>query len=371
MTRQTSSAERVSTAIEIDADEVARTFTIPSLPELRWAPRRIDDEDEQELRWRFGSPHVTQLYSGGSGFGMQLERAQALGYGPLPCRRCGGRWRARKRGKEGKEEIVDWHDGTGLAPLDDFGKRVSYSVALARYRADQKAELNIVTISAWPTPDPRGTLKDEIVDAFRMRGENVMTESELREVYPTVPEERCRTCPACDGMGVVPRRAASHAEVTVWSTGSSKQLGGQERDDADTLERKVNKAVGASHWRDGFMRDGNSGVHFGELQRYVEIERMLGDVARLSPLARAGLEVYYTPAVDPMRLFIEEFFGLDPVERRKTGWKALAEFTPAARQPESARPVKALWEATRARQAAELYDFCCKCWNVAAYGAQQ
>ncbi len=370
MTNAAAMRSQQQTEQELD-EELARTFAIPDLPSLRFAPRRIDEEDEAELRWRFGEANLTVLYGGGSGFGMQLERAAALGYGPLPCRRCGGRWRARRRRKDGLEEIVDWRDGTGLAPRDHFGKRVTYAAALATYRAEMKAELRIVTITTWPHSDASGTARAALVDAFARRGELVMTEAELRESYPTLPEDRCRVCPACAGMGVVPRRAASHAEVTVWPTGSSKQLGGQERDDVDTLERKASKALSATKWKDGFMRDGNSGVHFGELQRYVEIERTLADVAHLSPLARAALELYYTPSADPLQAFAETFFGLKTATRRKTGWKAIAEFTPAARTPEGKQPVKGLQSANQAHQAAELYDFACKCFNLAAYGAQQ
>lgn len=368
---QQCAAELISLEQDTEANDIARTFSIPNLPELRWAPRRIDEEDEIEIRWRFGEANLTVLYGGGSGFGMQLERAAALGYGPLPCRRCGGRWRSRLRGKAGTEEILDWRDGTGRAPLDHFGKRVTYATALAAYRAEIKAKLRIQTITTWPHSDSSGDARAAIIDAFARRGELVMTESELREAYQILPEDRCRICPACDGIGVVPRRAASHAEVTAWPTGSSKQLGGQERDDADTLERKVGKAIGATKWKDGIMRDGNSGVHFGELQRYVEIERTLADVARLSPLARAALEQYYTPSVDPLRLFIETFFGLEPKARRKTGWKAIATLTPAARAPDSRQPVKGLQDAAIARQSAELYDFACKCFNVAAYGVSK
>ena len=368
MPQNASAAEQASTAHDTEADAITLTFSIPVLPELRFAPRRIDEEDEAELRWRFGDPYVTQLYSGGSGFGMQLERAASLGYGPLPCRRCGGRWRIRRRGKDGKEEVVDWRDGTGLAPRDNFGKRVTYAAALAAYRAEIKAELHVVTISGWPTSDPDGHARGAVVDAFRARGELVMTEPEFREAYSVLPEDRCRPCGACGGIGVVPRRAASHSEVTVWCTGSSKQLGGQERDDIHTLERKVGKAIGATAWKDGFMRDGNSGVHFGQLQRYVEVERVLSDVAALSPLARAALEAYYTPALNPMEAFAATFFGRATRAPRKTGWKALAEFTPAGRQEPGQRSVEGLWQAARARQAAELYDFACKCFNVAAYG---
>jgi len=367
---QQCAAEQVSTARATESIEVDATFNIPDLPELRWAPRRIAEEDEAELRWRFGEANLTVLYGGGSGFGMQLERAASLGFGPLPCRRCGGRWRTRRR-SGGQEQIVDWQDGTGLAPLDHFGKRVTYAAALANYRQEVKVELRIVTITRWPHSDSSGDARAAIVDAFAARGENVMTESEFREAYPVLPEERCRECPACKGVGVVPRRAASHAEVTAWPTGSSKQLGGQERDDAATLERKVGKAIGATRWKDGFMRDGNSGVHFGELQRYVEIERVLADVAGIAPLARAALELYYTPSVNPLQAFVETFFGLSKAPRRKTGWRAIADITPAAQTPESKRPVEGQQRATQARQAAELYDFACKCYNVAAYGVSK
>jgi hypothetical protein len=369
--KQTSAKDRVGTDPEVEAADIALTFSIPDVPELHMAPRRIDEEDEIEIRWRFGEANLTVLYGGGSGFGMQLERAAALGFGPLPCRRCGGRWRARRRRKDGVEEIVDWRDGTGLAPRDHFGKRVTYAAALAAYRDEMKAELHIVTISGWPPSDASGSERAAITDAFARRGELVMTESELRESYATLPEDRCRTCPACAGIGVVPRRAASHAEITARPTGSSKQLGGQERDDVDTLERKASKALSATRWKDGFMRDGNSGVHFGELQRYVEIERILADVARISPLARAALELYYTPSVDPLSLFVEVFFGSKPAPRRKTGWKALSDFTPASRTKKDKQPVSGLHEASVARQAAELYDFACKCFNVAAYGVSR
>ena len=98
--------------------------------------------------------------------GGQLERAEAFGYGALPCRRCGGKWKKSVVTDNGEvsldgngkplEDFATWRDGTGRKPKHRIGKRgkpETYAMALARYRVEQQRALKIV-ISAYPKPSP-------------------------------------------------------------------------------------------------------------------------------------------------------------------------------------------------------------------------
>ena len=313
-------------------------FTIPHIPELEHVARRIDADDERELR-RFLADHSMAVLTGSSGFGGQLERAAAYGYGALPCRRCGGSWRRRIRTKSG-DRVIGWQDGTGWAPKKRFGKRETYATALARYRKEQQ-RLHRIVLGTYPNPSEESgvdaaVLWESMREAYDDRGEHLMTEQAFRQLYDRLPDEVCVRCDACDGMGVVPRRAPAHVEVTVWCKGSSVQQGSP---------------------------NGDHMVHLsGDLHERLATELTLQDVASLSPLARAAIERYYAPASrrDPRT-------GLE--RPQKAAWEALHELTPASNEPEAKRGPKAAWEARRARQAAELYDHACQVWNVVAYGA--
>lgn len=317
-------------SLEVGAPEVgAGAFAIPDIPELSTVARRLDEEDETELRLFLSDPLVATI-SGSNGFGGQLERAAAIGYGPVPCRRCGGAWR-RKLTQNGTERFVDWRDGTGYAPRDRFGKRVSYTTALARYRLDQQ-RLHGIVVTSYPTPSSESGVDAEsawatLVEAYAAQGKRLMTDEQLRELFPSVPEELCLRCSDCAGLGVVPRRAPKrHAEITVFPKGSSVQPG---------------------------ESDGDSRVH-GSAHQFLAVAIVLHDVAALSLLARAALEGYYRPR--------------DARAGRQNAWQALYELTPAGHEPEASRADEKSWQSRRAAQAAELYDHAARCWNFAAYG---
>lgn len=345
-------------------------FRIPFVQDLQGQPRRVNDEDARELRWFFGDPQVTALLgasaSGASSFGAQLERAALLGYGPMPCRKCGGRWRVRRPRKDsvcvgctglvhaGADKCphcsrpcsADEQDGTGWAPGPRFGK-VAYAGALAMYRTEQKLEFRIATISKWPTFNPAtGSTGDqarsETIEAFSLRGENVMTEADFREVYPRLPEEECEPCRTCKGSGVVSRaRSASHARsrVTAWPTGSSKSGSGT-RDDVDALESKVAQG--------GRMRDGNSSVNLNDLERFTHMQMTLRDAAGIAPLARAALEAFFQPSSTRVGKLTKKSLAAT------NGRNALKELTPTG----------------SAREIGELEDFMSQVWNLVAWGAQ-
>jgi hypothetical protein len=208
-------------------------------------------------------------------------------------------------------------------------------MALAEYRNKMQREHAIVLMSR-PVPradsgiDPAAAWR-AYVEAFRAQGKRLMTDAEFRELFPRVPEEECEPCRECGGIGVVPRRNATHGEVTAYPTGNSKQLGGRESDDAAAMTRKL--ASGALA-----IVDGKAAIHFGELERYKSTERIMVDVARVAMIARIALEEYYVSENGMTRL----------VELCDEGQTAAA----------------------RNRQANALYDFACGCFNLCAYGAQ-
>ena len=267
--------------------------------------------------------------------GPSLERAESYGYGALPCRRCGGRWR-RKMRRGGEIAIVGWRDGTGREPKKRWGKRVTYAQALASWRVQQCREHRIVVINRH-ADDPG--VRELTIATFWDRGEQVVTPEELREMFPTLPESETRPCQRCGGIGVVPRQSATQAEVTVWPKGSSVQLGGREGLDADGIMTAI--AAGPS------MRDASAHIWLAGLERYLLIERTLCDVAGMAPIARLALEEVYRP---------------------DGGTKELLDLTPAAAEPEIRRGPLGAWTARRQAQADELLDFAGQCWNACARG---
>jgi hypothetical protein len=336
--------------------EIEARLALPKVPGLDQVAWRISAEDEGEIRWRLSEPLLASITSSG-GVGAMLEIAESFGYGALPCRKCGGRWRRRRRLEDGTEVVEGWKDGTGRRPKKHFGVRETYATALARYRTEMKREHRIVIVSKHPE-DP--VVRAAVEEAFKKRGERVMTEAELRELFPTLPDTNDWTepCKECKGLGVVPRRGATHAEVTVWPTGSSKRTGAREAVGADELVERAER--GSARW----LNDGYGVVSLGSLERYLAVEIVLRDVATLSPLARVGIEEYYAP---PRRERWEPG-KFDPIQV-PTGHRALWPLTPAGREPKcSSAAAEKERQARRAREADALYDHMCACWNLAAYG---
>lgn len=306
--------------------------TLPDLPELARVPRHLLEEDEQEIRFALQHHGAAMILASSGAFGGQLERAESYGFGALPCRRCGGKFRMRRRG--GRDVIVDFAEGTGLAPRDHFGQRVSYAAALAAYRKRMQKELDIVLMSK-PAPKPGSGIDAEqawiaSLEAFRAQGKRLMTDATFREMFARLPERETQPCKVCKGIGIIPRRNPRHDEaVTVWPTGSSKGVGGRENDDADDISRKLIEGMTSTV-------DGSVGVHFVELARHMSVMRLLRDASALSVPAALALEEYYVaPGAGLAR--IEALCGI-------------------------------MGFAQSRRQAEELYGHGCAVYNLVAYG---
>ena len=102
----------------VDPGSPRAPFMLPSIPRLAKVPQRLSADDEAELRWRLQNPVVASLAEQGSSFGVQLERAEAFGFGAVPCKRCGGSFRARRSKRDGEERFEqipdsDWKPGRG------------------------------------------------------------------------------------------------------------------------------------------------------------------------------------------------------------------------------------------------------------------
>lgn len=332
-------AQQVGTPVD------AASFTLPHVPGTDRVPQRIAAEDEAELRWFLDSPPVACLAQSG-GFGAQLERAESFGYGALPCRKCGGAWKMRRRKRDGTEVVIGWRDGTGRRPRKHFGKQETYAAALARYRRAMVREHRIVVVTHHPA-DP--AVKAAVRAAFDARDQHPLTEAELRELFPALPDDWTTECNACGGIGVVPRRAPTHTEVTVWFTGSSKQEG--------RTPKAVQEVADAA---DRAYADGFTAVSRAELERYLEVERLLRDVAALSLVARVALEEYYAPrTVQTVGLARGAKFTPRP-----TAFEALWPLTSVGLIAASAGA-----KARRMRESQELYSHACSVYNLAAYGA--
>jgi hypothetical protein len=331
-------------------------LALPDLPQLRHCSARLEAADEAELRWRFANPLIASIRHSSGDFGRQLEHAASFGYGALPCRRCGGKWRSKRMPKgaqcqECRQSLptgttecprchamfgTGWQDGTGQAPkakLGKKGKRMSYATLLAIYRTTMQREHGIVLMSK-PMPKPESGIDAEsawkvIADKFAADGKRLMTDGEFRELFPRLPDEECEPCKDCDGIGVVPRRSSNHGEVTAFPTGNSKQVGGREAQGVDALNKQLERG-----W---FVKDGDATVGLFELERWVTVETVLRDVAGVAMIAREALEEYYT---------------------HREGARALLQFCPPGA------------DGDRARAADELRDFMSRCWNLCAYGAR-
>lgn len=231
---------------------------------------RLPVELEREFRWYLDDPLIAGLMEDDGAFGSQLERAKAFGYGALPCRRCGGTWRSRRRASDGEERITEWLQGTGWKPSRKHFARQSYAQALASYRVRMKREFRIEILSDGGTEEQRAEL---VATAYRERGAALMTEREFQDAFATLPEEMCDVCDGCSGLGVVPRRGHKHVEVTARPTGSS-----------------VGKA--------GRSPDTMAGVSLPSLFRYQAIDNVFRAVAVACPLHRVALASYYGPRHD-------------------------------------------------------------------------
>ena len=205
-------SEECASGVHRTPRAVRSPFDLPVVPGIEQAASRIHAEDERELRWRLANPLLSSM-NGVASMAAWLARAESYGYGALPCRKCGGAWRKRRRRKDGVEIVVGWRDGTGWMPRAyRSGKRPTYAQALATYRVQQCREHRIVVISHHPD-DP--TIREATIEAFWARGEQVVTPSELRDMFPVLPEEASEACTNCQGIGVVPRRGSKQGEVTV------------------------------------------------------------------------------------------------------------------------------------------------------------
>jgi hypothetical protein len=357
----------------VDPGSLRAPFLLPHIPRLKQVPQRIDADDEAEIRWRLVNPVIASLAEMGSGFGLQLERAESFGFGAVPCKRCGGRWRVKRSARDGEEYFpeADWQGGRGWMPKDRFGKRISYATAYAEHLVVMKRVHKIVIIDR-PKPKPGAGFTAEqvwsaLAEHHKARGETLMTEQELREYFPDLPEEGCEPCDACDGLGIVPRRTPWHAPITAFPTGSSKEpASGSVRDDAATLMRKA--ALG------GPMADATTVLEWGMLARWFAVERLLADVAGIAPIARLALEGFYRPQTLEEQDYATRFHECSSLlnsnrTAQPHGWAALNELTPSARSPEAAdSPRHGVWRAERDAEAAKLYDFACAAWNLTAYG---
>jgi hypothetical protein len=320
---------------------------LPSIPELENVPSRIDEADERDIRHHLENPSVATITQSSGAFGGQLERAEAYGYGALPCRGCGGKWKSEIVTKNGEvvggvddEPTVEfpvWREGTGRQPrlrLGKRGRRETYAMALARYRVQQRLALRIV-IGTFPKPSAESgfdaqALWDATVDSYWARGEALVTEADFREAFDELPAEWTEICEQCDGIGVVPRRTSGfrREEVTAWPKGSSVGEAGRENLDADGLLLELEAG--------GDVHDGNALVRVDALAHWMGVEAVLRDVAGISPIAREGIERLYGPQDD----------------KRSWGRLGLIEL------------------AGSASKVGELQDHLSQCWNFCAYGAE-
>jgi hypothetical protein len=203
---------------------------------------------------------------------------------------------------------------------------------LARWRVEQRIALKIV-IGTYPKPSAESgidaaALWDATVASFWERGEALMTVSDFREAFPTLPDNLTEACTRCGGLGVVPRRASGfrREEVTCWPKGSSVGVGGHENLDADGI---VNELA-----EEGDIHDGNAIVWVDALAGWLGTARILRDVATLSPIAREGIERLYAP------------------RESRASWGRLGLIDLAG----------------SASKVGELQDHLSQCWNLCAWG---
>ncbi len=277
----------------------------------------LSPEDAAELAWYLKGPRFSDADTE-SGFGAQLERAEALGFGPIPCRRCGGKWKSKHR-KDGVEVEADWKDGRGWEPNPRFfpGK-TTYAEALAILRRRVIKEQGLVVVER-PTPE---LYADAVAQALAKEGKREITRIAFNELTNEVPIELCVPCEKCKGIGVVPRRSHTKHEVEAYPTGSSKPLGVHEM------------AVTIS---------------FASVVRYGRVERRLFNVANSSPFARMVLCRWHAPVIPN---------GIDAVVEETAAYHA-------AMAPGVPKGERGLLLARARIEAGKAYEVAARLWNGA------
>lgn len=225
-------------------EQVSRVYTAtPTRPSLLFnSPSRIPTKDAIDLRWRFTNPTLVSVPE--PGFSGQLERMAVFSLGVRPCIKCGGSTRG------------DTVDGTGWAPAGKYFK-VGYRAALKRYRREEASRLGLIVV---------GARSVDVLGLFEL-SDKAITPEALAEIYPVLPPEVCRQCPACQGDGVVQRKTRSRVPITARPMGSSV---------------------------DGNGTPPSAVVDVENLIRYGRVSRLLERVASASLLARVLIEVYFS-----------------------------------------------------------------------------
>jgi hypothetical protein len=167
-----------------------------------------------------------------------------------------------------------------------------------------------IVLSSMPTPRAGSDVTAEQIwlaskIAFANQGKLLMTDHDFRALFDRLPEEQCQPCRLCQGIGVIPRRAAAHVEITAYPTGSSKHgATARRKDPGKAVEEMSDK---------GLVNDGFGLVAMGELARYREIHELMADVAKLSPIAAVSLEEYYSErrGQEALERMVGELFGLE------------------------------------------------------------
>jgi hypothetical protein len=261
-------------------------------------PQRLDAQSSRDVRWYAGRPPLAALPATGS-VGGQLERAAALGLGPVPCRKCGGYWRADDNG-----DIVEWRDASGWFPSTrHFPGRPTYAQALATYRRQVIRDQKLTVVG-----DNGNEAALELVrEEAKKHGLTVVTEEQFRVMVPHIPEELCDECKRCKGLRVVERRSHSRGEITAYPTGSSKKgSGGRWKQETEALA-------------DGDVQ--TSGIYWEGLARWNRVDENLCRVGNVAEVARVALERFHEPDHAGWVLGIQG-------DARMAGWDALDVLTP-------------------------------------------
>ncbi len=277
---------------------------------------------ERDLRWFLDDPLVAGTVASDGAFGGQLERAESFGFGAIPCRRCGGKWRTRRRASDGEQYFSEWRDGTGWVPSAKHfaAASASYQRALKVYRDRMAREHRLILMGPGgdgPTNRAAAVLFEELNPGQRM-----VTAKQLEELFPDIPTELCRICDGCRGIGVVPRRSHKTVEVTARPTGSS-----------------VGKA--------GRSPDSMASIAWEPLTRYHQLERLLGAVANVFPLHRVAIASYYGPRERRRHLHHAPTGGKAPTG----GFESLWPLAPTAREWLDEQPRAPLHEQLEALKA--------------------
>lgn len=315
-------------------------------------PQRLPADASADLRWFCGRPPLAALPATGS-VGGQLERAAALGLGPVPCRKCGGYWRADDNG-----EIIEWRDASGYFPSTrHFPGKPTYAQALATYRRQVIRDQKLTVVG-----DNGNAAALELVrEEAAKHGLTVVTEEQFRTMTPHIPEELCDECKRCNGLRVVPRRPHARGEITAYPTGNSKPLGSGVRFKQETEA----------------LADGEvttSGIYWDGLARWNRIDENLCRVGNRSEVARVALERYYEPdgpgwvlgLIGYRTAGLDALDPLTPEGQRAAGRRrgAVAEaYLRSLRNDTKSHEGAAAILAVINRQRAELLDAACALYN--------